>query len=173
VFSVIYAALMNPFPYPSADRIVRLAVTSKEAAFQWVAPNGPQLQQLQQVPGVASLLAMYYQSMTLTGHEVPENVEVISLISTGFDDLGVPPYLGRGLIPSDAIDGQDPQPVAVLSYKFWRKQFFGNPDAIGRTLQCIPASQTDARSPVHVHGRLATEARRDECGGGRRASARD
>ncbi len=135
VFSVIYAALMNPFPYPSADRIVRLAVTSKEAAFQWVAPNGPQLQQLQQVPGVASLLAMYYQSMTLTGHEVPENVEVISLISTGFDDLGVPPYLGRGLIPSDAIDGQDPQPVAVLSYKFWRKQFFGNPDAIGRTLQ--------------------------------------
>jgi hypothetical protein len=135
VLSVIYAALMNPFPYPSADRIVRLAVTSKEAAFQWVAPNGPQLQQLQQVPGVASLLAMYYQSMTLTGHEVPENVEVISLISTGFDDLGVPPYLGRGLIPSDAIDGQDPQPVAVLSYKFWRKQFFGNPDAIGRTLQ--------------------------------------
>jgi hypothetical protein len=26
VFSVIYAALMNPFPYPGADRIVRLTV---------------------------------------------------------------------------------------------------------------------------------------------------
>jgi hypothetical protein len=25
--------------------------------------------------------------------------------------------------------------VVVLSYKFWRKQFFGNHDVLGRTLQ--------------------------------------
>ncbi len=29
VFSVIYAALVNPYPYPAADRIVRLTATSK------------------------------------------------------------------------------------------------------------------------------------------------
>ena len=29
VFSVIYATLMNPYPYPAADRIVRLTVYSK------------------------------------------------------------------------------------------------------------------------------------------------
>jgi hypothetical protein len=29
VFSVIYAALVNPYPYPAADRIVRLTVESK------------------------------------------------------------------------------------------------------------------------------------------------
>ena len=29
VFSVIYAALMNPYPYPAADRIMRLTVKDK------------------------------------------------------------------------------------------------------------------------------------------------
>ena len=31
VFSVLYAALMNPYPYPAADRIVRLAVNRRRA----------------------------------------------------------------------------------------------------------------------------------------------
>ena len=88
-----------------------------------------------QVPVVDSVLAMDYHPMTITGHEFPENVDEIGLISTGFNDLGLPPLLGRGIMPSDAPDGQDPQPVTVLSYRFWQKHFFGDPAALGRTLQ--------------------------------------
>jgi hypothetical protein len=29
VFSVIYAALLNPYPYPNADRIVRMTIQSE------------------------------------------------------------------------------------------------------------------------------------------------
>ena len=97
--------------------------------------NGPQIQQLRQLRPVESLLAMDFHALTWTGHDLPENVNAISLISSGFDDLGVPPILGRGLLPSDAIDGQDPQPVAVLSYKFWQKHFLADPDVLGKTLQ--------------------------------------
>ena len=32
VFSVIYAALLNPYPFRASDRIVRLTVTSKAGA---------------------------------------------------------------------------------------------------------------------------------------------
>src|SRR6516164_11067820 len=135
VFSVIYAALMNPYPYPAADRIVRLTVESKAGAGDWVNLNGPQIQQLRQLPVVESVLAMDYHAMILTGHDLPENVNALGLISTGFDALGVPPALGRGLLPSDAIDGQDPQAVTVLSYKFWQKHFFSNPEVLGKTLQ--------------------------------------
>src|ERR1700675_2252726 len=39
VFSVIYAALMNLYPYPAADRIVRLTIKSKAGSSDWVNPN--------------------------------------------------------------------------------------------------------------------------------------
>jgi predicted permease len=135
IFSVIYAALLNPYPYPTADRIVRLTIHSKEVPIDEVNLNGPQVQQVRQLPVVENVLAMDYQALTLTGHELPENVFVVNLISNGFNDLGVPPLLGRGLLPSDAIDGQDPQPVLVLGYKFWQKHFLSNPDVLGNTLQ--------------------------------------
>jgi predicted permease len=135
VFSVIYAALMNPYPYPNADRIVRLTMESKSGTDDRANLNGPQIQQVRQLSVIESVLAMDFHAMTLTGPDVPENVNVVGLISTGFADLGVPPLRGRGLLPSDAIDGEDPQPVVVIGYKFWQKHFLGNPDAVGKTLQ--------------------------------------
>ena len=135
VFSVIYTALMNPYPYPAAGRIVRMTVQPKTGQVQTINLTGPQIRQLQQLPAIESMLAMDYHAMTMTGHDFPENVNIIGLISNGFDDLGVPPVLGRGILRSDAIDGQEPQPVAVLSYKFWQKRFFSDPDVVGKALQ--------------------------------------
>ena len=135
VFSVIYAVLMSPYPYPAADRIVRLTTQSVAGSGDPVYLNGAQIQSLRQSPVVESVLAMDYQALMLTGQDLPENVNTVSLISNGFQDLGVPPVLGRGLWPSDAVDGQDPRPVVVLSYRFWRKHYLSNPDVVGRTLQ--------------------------------------
>ena len=135
VFSVIYAALMNPYPYPSADRIVRLTMKSKTNPDQWINLSGAQVMQLRQVRAIESVLAMDYHPMILSGRDVPENVNEIGLIANGFNDLGVPPLLGRGIEPSDAIEGRDPQPVVVLSFKFWQKHFFGDPAVLGKTLQ--------------------------------------
>src|ERR1700752_2670444 len=123
VFSLVYAALIHPFPYPDADRIVRLTVAGKAGQDRGVSLNSPQIQQLRQSPAVDSLVAMDDWSLTLTGHDFPENVEAIYLTSNGFNFLGVPTMLGRGLLPSDAVDGQDPQAVIVLGNKFWRRHF--------------------------------------------------
>ncbi|MGC1649630.1 MAG: ABC transporter permease [Candidatus Sulfotelmatobacter sp.] len=135
VFSVIYAALVNPYPYPAADRIVRLTVDSKAGSGDPVVLNGAEIQTLCQSPVVESVLTMDYNALMLTGQDLPENVNAVSLISNAFQDLGVPPLLGRGIWPSDAVDGQEPQPVVLLSYKFWRKHYLSNPDVLGHTLQ--------------------------------------
>jgi len=135
VFSVIYAVLMHPYPYPAADRIVRLTVDSVAGSGDPVYLNGSEIQTLRQSPVVQSVLTMDYPSSMLTGQDLPENVLTMSLISNGFQDLAVPPLLGRGLWPSDAVDGQEPRPVVVLSYRFWRKQYSSNPNVVGRTLQ--------------------------------------
>ena len=135
VFSVIYAALVNPYPYPAADRIVRLTVDSKAGAGDPVVLNGAEIQTLRQSSVVESVLTMDYNALMLTGQDLPENVNAVSLISNAFQDLGVPPLLGRGIWPSDAVDGQEPQPVVLLSYKFWRKHYLSDPDVLGHTLE--------------------------------------
>ena len=108
LFSVIYAGLINPYPFTAADRIVRLTMQSKAGQADWINLNGAQVRQVRQLAIVESLLAMDYHAMILTGHDIPENVDAIGLIANGFADLGVPPALGRGLWPSDAVEGQDP-----------------------------------------------------------------
>jgi hypothetical protein len=92
VFSVIYAVLMNPYPYPAADRIVRLTTQSVAGSGDPVYLNGAQIQTLRQSPVVESVLAVDYQELMLTGQDLPENVSTVSLTSNSFQDLGVPPY---------------------------------------------------------------------------------
>jgi len=135
VFSVIYAALINPYPFTAAARIVRMSVKTKSGSVETVNLNPQQIQQLRALPLIESMLAMDYQAMTMTSRELPENVNVIGLISNGFEDLGMRMALGRGLSRSDAIGGRDPEPVAVLSYEFWQERLGGETQVIGKTLQ--------------------------------------
>jgi predicted permease len=46
------------------------------------------------------------------------------------------------LQPSDAIDGQDPQPVIVLGYKFWQRYFNADPAVLGKTIQLVRQNYT-------------------------------
>jgi predicted permease len=135
VFSVVYAALLHPFPYPTAERIFRLAARNKTGEGMWVNLNGPQFQRLRQVPLIEDALAMDFRGLTMTGHDVPENVNAVLISASAFTDLDVRPAFGRGIQPSDAFNGQDPQPVTVLSYKFWQREFNADPSVVGRMIR--------------------------------------
>ncbi|MDF1502363.1 ADOP family duplicated permease [Roseisolibacter sp. H3M3-2] len=50
-----------------------------------------------------------------------------------FDVLGARPLLGRALRPEDDVVGA--APVIVLSHAAWRRQFGGDPAAVGRSLR--------------------------------------
>lgn len=88
VFSVIYAALINPYPYPSADRIVRPVVTCKAAPVFMARFNGPQIEQVRRVPVIEDVLVMDYEPLTLTAPGPEEHVTGVDLSANGFNDLG-------------------------------------------------------------------------------------
>jgi putative ABC transport system permease protein len=48
--------------------------------------------------------------------------------------MGVPPLLGREFTPADAPGG-NPEPVAVLSYLFWQRQFGAGRDVLGKSIE--------------------------------------
>ena len=135
IFSVIYSTLLNPYPFKDADRIFGAALNSKTGESRAIALSGQQIRVLRQSPVVEDVIGLDDASLALTGGDFPEDVEVGLVTPNTFDFLGDPPLLGRGIQPSDASDGQQPQPVVVLSDQFWRRHFSANPDVIGQSLQ--------------------------------------
>jgi predicted permease len=142
VFSVVYAVLMNPYPYAAPDRMVHMALKDKSGGQRGFGLTAAQWQVLRRSPVVEDATITDGWSLTVTGHDLPEDVEAGYFSSNGFNFFGVPAALGRGLIPSDAIDGQDPQPVVVLSYKFWQRHYNSDPAAVGQTLQMVRKNYT-------------------------------
>ncbi|MGB6689115.1 MAG: ABC transporter permease [Terracidiphilus sp.] len=137
VFSIIYAVIMNPWPYQGADRIANVALLDKSGQEQEYGLNGPQTRELEKARSLEYVVALNGWSLTVTGSDVPENVEAMYYTGNVFQMLGVPAMLGRYYLPSDAPDGQDPQPVAVLSNKFWMRHYNGDRSIVGKTIQLV------------------------------------
>jgi predicted permease len=142
VFSVVWAVLMNPYPYAAPDRMVHMRLTEKDGRNRYFGLTGTQWQGFRHSPGVEDAFMTDQWNLTVTGHDLPEDVNADYVTSNTFQFLGVPPALGRGLLPSDAVDGHDPQPVAVLSYKFWQRHFSSDPGVLGKTLQLVRKNYT-------------------------------
>src|SRR6266849_3411331 len=137
MFSVVYAVLVNPYPYANSDRMVHLVVHDTSGNRRYVNLNGPQLQQLRQATSVESSAAMDGWNLTTTEGDLPEDVQGVYFTSNSFNFFGVPMLLGRGLLPSDAPEGQDPENVAVLGYQFWQRHFNGDPGIVGKKIQLV------------------------------------
>jgi len=135
VFSVVYAILMDPYPYKDPDRMIHMRLTMPSGDLNGFGVTGTQCQELRKSPVVEDTFLEDDWKPSITGGDLPEDVQGVYLSSNGFNFLGVPAALGRGLQPSDAIDGQDPQPVAVLGYKFWQRHYNSDPSVIGKTIQ--------------------------------------
>jgi predicted permease len=135
VFSVVYAAVIDPFPYYAANRMANMQLIDKTGQESYFGLTGQQWQAIRHAPPLEDAFISDGRKLTLTGHDLPEDVLAAYMTSNGFEFLGMPVALGRGLLPSDAVDGHDPQPVVVLSYKFWQRHFSGDPAIVGKTVQ--------------------------------------
>src|SRR5271156_266869 len=137
VFSIIYSVLMNPWPYQGADRIANVALLDKSGNEQGYGLNGPQTRDLTKAHSLEYVVAFNGWNLTVTGSDVPEDLQAMYFTGNVFQMLGVPAMLGRYYVPSDAPDGQEPRPVIVLSYKFWMHHYNGDRSVVGKTIQLV------------------------------------
>jgi len=142
VFSIIYSVLVNPWPYADANHIFQANFVDKSGDEDSWGLTGPQIRQLRQAHAVADVIGINNWNLTVTGKDFPEDVRGVYLTGNGLQFLGVPAMLGRYFVASDAPDGQDPQPVAVLSYKFWQRHYNGDPAVVGKTIELVHKSYT-------------------------------
>ena len=142
VFSVVYAVVLDPYPYVEVDRMIHPVATTKRGEDWWLSFTGPQYQQIRKSASVESAFAQDEWNLTTTGGDLPEDVNAIYLTGNAFHQLGVPALLGRGLQPSDAPEGADPEPVAVLGYKFWQRHYDSERGVIGKNIQLVHKNYT-------------------------------
>jgi predicted permease len=142
VFSVVYAILMDPYPYANSDRMIHMRFVQQSGDLYGFGITGTQWQQLRKSPVVENTFMEDDWRLTVTGSDLPEDVQGVYLTSNAFEFFGVPAALGRGLQPSDAVDGADPQPVVVLGYTFWQRHFHADPGVLGKTMQLVRNTYT-------------------------------
>lgn len=144
VFSVVYAILVNPYPYAGVDRMVHMRlVDQKGGEPRGFGLTGAQFKEILKSPVVDGGFAADGWSLTVSSGDVPEDAETDYFSASAFEYFGVPPAFGRNIQTSDGgMDGKDPQPVVELGYKFWKRYFGGNPAVVGKTVQLVHKNYT-------------------------------
>jgi putative ABC transport system permease protein len=134
IFSVLENVLMEPFPYPDAQRYMYLQIhdADRNGSGGRAGFIGPEfLDYVEQnhvfdrVIANDSLDVLYRSSegtQLLSGNYVTPGT---------FEFLGMNPLLGRVMRPADYEPGAPP--VFVLRYKAWLKQFGGGPTILNQT----------------------------------------
>src|ERR1700738_251089 len=74
VFSVVYAILMNPYPYAASGRMVHMRLKDKAGHETGFGLIGAQWQQIRKSPVVEDAFISDDWNLTVTGHDLPEDV---------------------------------------------------------------------------------------------------
>src|SRR5262245_40565390 len=135
-FSVVNSVLLNPLPYPDADRLVSI----------WHAAPGAEGIAGGDLRTSASMYFTYAEqnrafdslgiwsqvSATVIGLAEPEQVPAAAVSDGVLQTLAVPPALGRWLTAADQQAGGAQN--LMIGYAYWQRRFGGSSDVLGRTI---------------------------------------
>lgn len=133
IFSIINAVLLQPLPYPNADRIMVVNESSGPGQdFSVALPDYFDWQNDNTV--FAHLACTHRESRNLSG--IPgreaERVSCASVTRNFFNVIGLPAQIGRTF--SEDEDKVGGPPVVVISDRLWQREFNRDPAAIGRSI---------------------------------------
>jgi predicted permease len=127
-FSMVHGVLMRRLPYAGDARLVRVrqpSATSPDARFS-IAEITDYQKQVKSFAGNAEYHSMPFQ---LYGNGEPQRVQTGVVSDNFFNLLGVEPLIGRGFLRGE--EAVDAAPVVLLSYRYWIKNFAGDPKVVG------------------------------------------
>ena len=134
IFSVVHAVVIDPFPYRSPDTLVSLTVVGPDGRGNWSTYTIDEYVELtERTTAFDGLIASTISDVSMTDAGAPERLRGNYVSMNTFDVMGVPALLGR--TPAAADARAEAPPVAVLGYRFWQRQFGGDPTVVGRTLR--------------------------------------
>ncbi len=135
IFSVVYAVLVDPYPYAGAARIGGAHVLNTKGDHYIGYTVAEYLEVKARAKSVESMIVFNRRSVVMTEAGLPEAVIQEDFSPNAFEFFGVPPLFGRTFSPQDAGGESKVEPVAVLSYLFWQRHFSGRRDVLGQQVR--------------------------------------
>src|SRR5580704_3362775 len=137
MFSVIYNALVVPFPYRDQGRLVTLRIhdldqrEGGESFFRGMLSD-PELHDYMEQNRVFDAFIANCEIDVVYDSGENNSYLAANFVTPGtFELFGVAPLLGRGLEPADYEPGAPP--VFVLRYATWTNQFGSDPGVVGKS----------------------------------------
>jgi putative ABC transport system permease protein len=133
MYSVIYGAVVNAFAYKDVDRLMSVQIIDGSGRSNYSSyPIDEFLEIADRNSVFSGVIASTVSDVTWTGDGEPQRLRGNHGTTNTFDVMGVAPLIGRTTTASDARDGAEP--VVVLGYKFWQRQFGGDAGVLGRKM---------------------------------------
>ncbi len=131
IFSVVYAALLSPLPYPNPDQLVM--VWSKVNGHNNSVSAGDYLDWKRQNSVFQDLVAWSGGTFSLTVGGHPEAMQA-RIPSPGFFNLqGIPLMLGRDFLPEEGVPGRNH--VVIMTHRLWQERFGSDLHIIGQPVR--------------------------------------
>jgi len=134
IFSLVHAILLEPFPFPHADRLIMVWETdpNRQVTRGIIAP-AELLDWQEQARSFENLAGWQTWFYNITGGNEPEQVWGTTVTPNFFNVFGVSPALGRAFQLNEGAPGHEQ--VVVISHALWMRRFGGNAGALGRSME--------------------------------------
>ncbi|HEY2931798.1 MAG TPA: ABC transporter permease, partial [Acidobacteriota bacterium] len=126
VFSLIEATLLRMLPVKEPERLV-LVENSQGQRPRSSSFSYPHFAYMREHSNLTDIFAYSHISLNLSAGALTDSPSGQLVSDNYFTVLGVRPALGRGFVPGD-------EAVAVISYRFWKSRFRGDPGIVGRSV---------------------------------------
>ena len=142
IFSIVNAVLLRPLPFEEPERLVRIFTKTPGGRLFELSPGKFYSWQgeAQSFEGMAMYQCCGFRDLALTGTGTARTVRATAVSAGFFEIVRARPALGRVFRQEEDTPGG--KHVAVLSDRFWRTEFGGKPDVIGRTVKLSDEAYT-------------------------------
>jgi predicted permease len=153
-FSIVNRVVLQPLPYPNADRLVQIFEDYKgDGTGQNAVSGGVAHAWQEQSAALEGMATTNRISANLTGEAKPERLDGLQVSTNYLHVLGLAPSRGRDFLADEGDAGRSDS--AVLTYSAWRRYFGGRTDLVGQTVRL-------SNNPTTIVGILPPDARLTE-----------
>jgi putative ABC transport system permease protein len=131
IFSIVNAVVFRPLPFHQPAAIVSVHSMNVRTTPQPTSLAYFTFFEFRRAAVFERIASYRDTSLTLTGRDLPVQLDGQIVSWELFDVLKVPPLLGRGFLPSEEAPGAR---VVVLSHDTWQAHFGSDPGIVGRSI---------------------------------------